>query len=283
MRWSGWSMGLTIFGLVLVVFSLIWLLAIFPAMAKLPADHDEEIIFQGNYKIMNRQTQTLDQIPVNVERVQQATEVQDNVLLIKQTITTYTPAVGGNILREPLEEMLGVDRSTRAYVSGYGDMDRSGQFCFPAELKKESYSMWVLDARRPLEAEFIGEEEFQGLTVFRFKIEEHDLDMGIDPESGQPLAFDAVIDLWVEPVSGCTVDTESVTSIKVVPSPGMEIPSYISSISFTDDTVDKFVDRAASARSMLLWATVYGFWIAIGLGCALILGGVVMAFRTRPG
>jgi len=51
-------------------------------------------------------------------------------------------------------------------------------------------------------------------------------------------------------------------------------------LSFTDDTIAEMVDTASSGRNMILWATVYGFWIAIGLGAALTLGGVIMAARA---
>ncbi len=139
LRWKTWNTVLISLGLVLVIFSLIWLFAIFPSMAKLPADHHKVINFEGTYEVMNPQTQTLDEIPVNVEREQQATEVQDNVLIINQVITTTHALAGMELPQFGLTEELGVDRSTRQYVPGYGDMDRSGRFSFPEGVKEESY------------------------------------------------------------------------------------------------------------------------------------------------
>jgi len=273
---------LTYIGLFLVIFSLVWLFAIFPAMDKIPADHSREINFEGTYKVMNPQTQSLDEIPVNVKREQQATEVQDNVLIINQTITTYTPTVDGMELPQfGVTEVLGVDRSTRAYVPGYGDMDRSGQFCFPERVEEKSYSLWMPTAGRPLEANFEGEEDFEGLRVFTFKISEQGLDIGTQQGTGLPQVLDIVVDMKVEPVSGVTVRSESLNTIKVVPAPGMEMPVYISSLKFTDSTITDLVDTASSARGMLLWAKVYGFWLGIGIGSVLTLVGVVRAIRTR--
>jgi len=273
---------LTYIGLFLVIFSLVWLFAIFPAMDKIPADHSREINFEGTYQVMNPQTQSLDEIPVNVKREQQATEVQDNVLIINQTITTYTPTVDGMELPQfGVTEVLGVDRSTRAYVPGYGDMERSGQFSFPERVEEKSYSLWIPTAGRPLEANFIGEEDFHDLTVFTFKISEQGLDIGTQAETGLPQVLDIVVDMKVEPVSGTTVRSESLNTIKVVPAPGMEMPVYISSLKFTDSTITDLVDTASSARGMLLWAKVYGFWLVIGVGGVLTLVGVVRAIRTR--
>lgn len=269
-------------GLVLVILSLVWLYAIFPPLAKIPADHHKVINFEGTYEVMNPETESLDKIPVNVVREQQATEVQDNVLIINQTVTTAHALAGMELPQFGLAEVLGVDRSTRAYVTGYGDMDRSGQFCFPEKVEKETYSVWMPTAGRPLEADFIGEEDFEGLTVFAFKINEQDLDIGTQEGTGLPQVLDIVVDMKVEPVSGTTVYTESVNAINIVPAPGMKMPVYVSSLSFTDDTIADLVDTAGSARSMLLWARVYGFWLGIGVGIVLTLVGVLGAIRTRP-
>lgn len=283
LRWKTWNTVLISLGLLLVIFSLVWLFAIFPSMVKLPADHHKVINFEGTYEVMNPQTRTLDEIPVKVKREQQATEVQDNVLIINQTITTTHALAGMELSQFGLTEVLGVDRSTRQYVKGYGDMERSGQFSFPEKVEKKSYSMWMPSAGRPLEADFIGEEDFEGLTVFAFQISEQDLDIGTQQGTGLPQVLDIVVALKVEPVSGVTVHTESVNTINIVPAPGREMPVYVSSLRFTDDTITDLVDTARSARSMLLWARVYGFWLGIGVGIVLTLVGVLGAIRTRPG
>jgi hypothetical protein len=281
MKMKGWSLGLTIVGLVLVVFSIVWLLAIFPAMAKLPADYNKVVNFEGTYQVLNPDTHALDEIPVCVEREQLATDVQDNVLIISETVTCTHAQAGMELPQFGAFGELGVDRSTRAYVAGYGDMPRTGQFCFPSDVKQESYDMWISSAGRPLEAEFIGEEDFHDLEVFVFAISEQDLDIGTQEGTGLPQVLDIAISLKVEPVSGTTVYTESNSIYSIVPAPGTKMPYYISSISFTDDTIADLVDTAASARSMILWATVYGFWIAIAVGVVLIVVGVVMAIRTK--
>ena len=276
-----WNTVLISLGLVLVILSLVWLYAIFPPLAKLPADHHRVINFEGTYEVINPETQSLDEIPVNVVREQQATEVQDNVLIINQTVTTAHALAGMELPQFGLAEVLGVDRSTRQYVAGYGDMDRSGQFCFPEKVEKETYSVWMPTAGRPLEADFIGEEDFEGLTVFAFEINEQDLDIGTQQGTDLPQVLDIVVDMKVEPISGTTVHTESVNAIKIVPAPGMKMTVYVSTLRFTNDTITDLIDTASSARSMLLWAKVYGFWIVIGVGIILTLVGVLRAIRTE--
>lgn len=281
LRWKPWNIVLASVGLALVVLSIVWLLAIFPALDKIPADHHEVVNMEGTYKVMNPQTKTLDEIPVKVKREQQATQVQDNVLIINQAITTTHALAGMELPQFGLREVLGVDRSTREYVPGYGDMNRSGQFSFPEAVTKKSYSLWIPTAGRPLEAKFTGEEDFQGLRVFTFEISEHDLAIGAQAQTGLPQVVDITTDMKVEPVSGATVRSESNITIKLVPAPGTKMPTYVSSLRFTDDTIAHLLSTAKSARSMLLWAKVYGFWLVIGLGILLMLVGILGAIKTR--
>ena len=273
---------LTSAGLVLVIFSLVWLFAIFPALAKLPADHHKVVNFEGTYKVMNAETRTLDEIPVKVKREQQATGVQDNVLIIDQVITTAHADSGTDLSQFGLSEELGVERSKREYVPGYGDMERSGQFCFPEKVEKKSYPFWIPTAGRPLETAFVDEEDYEGLKVFRFEINEQDLDIGTHPTANMPQLLDISVKMKVEPVSGTTVYSESLTTIKIVATPEMIVTIYISDINFTDDTITDLVDIAGSARTQLLWAKVYGFWLCLGLGIVLMLVGVVGIIRAKP-
>ena len=269
-------------GLVLIIFSLVWQFAIFPALAKLPADHHKIVNFEGTYKVMNAETRSLDEIPVTVKREQQAQKVEDNVLIIDQVITTSHAVSGTELSDFGLTEVLGVERSKREYVPGYGDMDRSGQFSFPEKVEKKSYDFWIPTAGHTLETTFVDEEEFHGLKVFTFEMNEEDLDIGTEERSGLPQLLDVSVKMKVEPVSGTTVSSESVNTIKVVPMPDMKMPIYISDITFTDDTMTDLLDIAGSARTQLLWARVYGFWLVIGLGIVSTLVGVVGIIRARP-
>jgi hypothetical protein len=277
--WRGWSLGLTILGLIMVAFALIWLLVVFPVMAKIPTDYEEEYMFEGSIMQLNQETMSLDETPTSIERFLNATGTEDDVLLLQQDINFYHAEFG--VLLEDVcsSELLGVDRSTRENVPGYGDMDRSGQFTFPSGVEKEGYNFWSSSVMSPLPAQYISEEQFEGLTVYNFKIDVQGIDIGIDEATGLPRTMDVLTELKVEPISGIPVDTTTTTTVNMDMGQG-PMPVYINSMSFTDDTVADMVDTASSARSLILWATVYGFWIVIGLGAALTLGGVIVAARS---
>ncbi len=279
MRLKGWSRGLTIVGLVLVVFCLAWLLAIFPAMAKLPTDYEREYTFEGFILQLNSETMSLDEIPTNVVRLLTATGTQDGVLLLQQDINIYHAEAG--ILLTSTSEVYGLDRTTRENVSGYGDIDRSGQFTFPAGVEQETYTFWSSSAMTTLSANFVSEETFQGITVYNFKIDSENLDAGTMEGTGLPQTMDVLTEIKVEPVSGVPVYTASTTTVKAPLIPGDPIPIYVNYFAFTSETIDEMVDLAESTSSLILWASFYGFWIAIALGAALVATGVVMAIRNK--
>ena len=108
----------------------------------------------------------------------------------------------------------------------------------------------------------IGSYEYEGMEVPQF------------------LDFDA--EFKVEPVSGTTVYSESVNTIKVAFVSGMAIPVYISDLAFTEGTITDLVNTARSANIQLLWAQVYGFWLVFGVGSLLILLGIVKTIRHKP-
>ena len=282
MRFKGWGLGLTITGVVLVVLAVVWLFAIFPGMVKLPADYNKDVNFEGTYLVLNPDTYTMDELPVNVQRLQLATGVEGNVLIISETVTCTHALAGMELAQFGQVNSLSVDRSTREYVTDQDDgIPRSGQFCFPSDLQQQSYSMWISSAGRPLDAEFIGEQEFEGLNVFVFQVSEEGLSIGTQEGTGLPQVLDITVNLMVEPLSGTTVYTMSSSTYSVVLPDETESPYYISNIVFTQDTIDDLVGTANDARTLILWLSFYGFWIVIGVGAALVIAGVVMAARAR--
>jgi hypothetical protein len=279
MRMKGWSLGLTISGLVLVIFALVWLLVIFPVMAKLPADYEQEYTFDGSIKQLNAATMSLDEIPTDVVRLLTATGTEGNVLLLQQDISIYHAQAG--VLLSSTSDVYGLDRTTRANVSGYGNMDRSGQFTFPAGVEQETYSFWSSSTMSVLPANFVSEESFHGITVYDFLIDVSNLPAGTMEGTGAPQTMDVLTEIKVEPVSGVPVYTNTATTVKAQLTAGDPTPIYVNSMAYTSETVDEMVDLAQSSRSMILWASFYGFWIAIGVGAALVVVGVVMAVRTK--
>jgi hypothetical protein len=279
MRMKGWSLGLTVIGLVLVVFALVWLLAIFPAMAKMPADYEQEYTFEGFIKQLNTDTMSLDEIPTDVVRLLTATGVEDDVLLLQQDINIYVAQ--SDTLLSSTSDVYGLDRTTRENVAGYGNMDRTGSFTLPAGVEQKTYSFWSSSAMTALPADFVGEEEYHGITVYSFQINVSDLSAGTMTGTDAPQMMDVLTEIKAEPVSGVPVYLATTTIMKAQLTAGDPTTIYANSMAYTDETIDEMVELAKDTRSLILWASVYGFWIVIAVGAALVVTGVVMAVRNR--
>ncbi len=271
------SKRLIIPGLVLIAFSLVWLFAIFPALAKWPSDYEQEYMFEGSVQVLDQETMSLVEVLTSVERLLTATGIEgDDVLLIRQDVTFYEATSGAPLAAiDPVlaaldsSEVYGLDRTTRANVSSHGDMDRAGQFTFPADVQQETYSFWSSSAMTTLPATFVAEEEYEEITVYAFEI-------NITTE-----LLDIFTEIKVEPVSGIPVYTNNTTTVKTMVAPDVVIPTLINNMAFTSDTIDEMVDLAKRTGNQILWAGVYGFWIVLGLGSALTVAGIIRSTRAE--
>lgn len=276
-------------GLGLVVLAVVWLLAIFPGMAKLPDDYEQEYTFEGSVQVYVAELGTLVPIQTTMTRTLTATGVtEDDVLLLQQDIVFYEATSGAplgdiNPALAALDttETYYLDRTTRANVPGEGDVSRSGQFTFPADVQQETYQYWSSSTKTALPATFKGEETYQGLTVYVFEINSTGNPYYPDATTGLPQTMDVYAKIKVEPVSGVPVYATTTTTINLQHPLAGSMPVLINTSTFTSATVDDMVELAESTSSLILWASVYGFWAVIGLGAVLTLVGIVRAIQTR--
>ena len=288
LRWSGWSLSLTILGLVLIALALIFLLVIFPGMIKMPADYEQEYGFEGSIQVYVAELEELVPIQTQMTRELTATGVtDDDVLLLRQDITFFEATSGAPLaaINPALaslntSEVYGLDRTERTNVSGEGDMNRSGQFTFPADVQQETYQYWSSSTRTTLPATFEGEETYQDLNVYVFEINSDGNAYLPDEATGLPRTMDVYARIKVEPVSGIPVYALSRTTINLQHPQAGSMPVLINESEYTSDTIDNLSEDAKSAKMLILWATVYGFWIVISLGAVLTLGGVIVAARS---
>lgn len=275
-------------GLILIVFALVWLFAIFPGMAKLPADYEQEYAFEGSVQVFVPQLGQLVPIQTKMERTLKAKSVtEDDVLLLQQDIVFYEATSGAplgdiNPALAALDstEVYGLDRTTRANVPGAGDTSRSGQFTFPADVQQETYQYWSSSVGKAISATFAGEETYEGITVYLFEMNSTGNPYYPDTATGLPQTMDVSAEIKVEPVSGVPVFATTTTIINLQHPLAGSMPVLINTSTFTSATVDDMVELAESTSSLILWASVYGFWAIIGLGAVLVLVGIVRSNRA---
>ncbi|MEE8469768.1 MAG: porin PorA family protein [Dehalococcoidia bacterium] len=273
---------LSIAGLILAILGILWITVIFPALDKMPTDYERTYYFEGTFSVPDPETQGLVSFPVELTRAQEATGTSDGALLIHQVYTAINSATQEDIsARYGDESTLAVDRRTLEFVTEIDERGRTGQWGPPRPLAKgDSYDIWIPGARQPLTANYVREEDFRDLGVLVFEIDEADIPIGTNPQTGMDLYYTAMITQWIEPSSGAVVYNESVTttSMDVM---GNKVPIMIAEVRYAEATTVDIMDIARSARWSLLWFRTIIPWGLIGVGVVLVLVGVVLSTRRK--
>ena len=280
------SKWLITLGALLVALSLVWNFAIFPSMAKMPADYEQEYTFEGSVQVFVAELGTLVPIQTTMNRTLTATSVtDDDILLLKQDIVFYASdygqplgAIDPSLAALDSSEVYGLDRTTRANVTGNGDMDRTGQFTFPADVQQETYQYWSSSTRSAISATFVGEETYQGINVYVFEMNSTGNPYP-NAANGLPQTLGVYAKIRVEPVSGVPVYATTITTITMDHPLAGPMPVLINTSTFTSATVDEMIDLANETSSKILWFSVYGFWGVLGLGVILTASGVLRNSR----
>jgi len=275
---------LFVVGACIITFGAVWLTIVFPGMEKLPADFSREDTFSGTYRVLNPATGQLDEIPVTVQQVRETVRNEGDMAVITERVTTALST--GEPLPQfpPVETSLPVDRVTRQYLPTRGSSQRFGGLGFPMDVSPdEVYQIWVGAAGRALPARYDGTGEVDGLQAYRFIIDEADLPLPPDPQSGLLRVSDVRVEAHVEPRCGATVATVSHSTVSLIHPQAGKTPMFVSTISFTDDNVARSVSDAKSARIKLILIGSYVPWLVMGLGMLFGLYSMLLygVFRWR--
>lgn len=249
---------------------LLWLLAavlrweIAPFLEALPTDYAAETHYLGKARSHRSPTASAEEFESNIRRHDQALTSADGRAMIQGDLHWLTPS--GMVIFETIN-LYGVDRRTRENVSGYGNLNRSGQYLFPPHTEKKTYGFWDPNYAGPAVATFDRIEAFRGIKVYVFN---NRVD-GIDETAG----FTALPDVpskyrastfgqgrfWVEPLSGTVVNHEDGgTSYFVDAKTGRRVGQPIIQWTqrYTDETVEAQLQLARSTRRWMLALEVWG-------------------------
>jgi len=193
----------------------LWLLAavtrfwIAPQWERLPADYAEETSYQAQSRARETPTGKWEDTPLIARRVDQTLVASGDTAIVQGDVHWSTQA--GQVLFETAG-IYGVDRRNLRNLSGYGNVDRSGQFLFPTHLQRAVYRYWDPLYVGPRTATFERSDAVAGLAVYVFHFTARDLDetAGFSHLPDVPERYQAHTDadgtLWIEPNSGIVVD-----------------------------------------------------------------------------
>jgi len=275
---------LPVAGAVLAVFGALWVGVIFPSLDKMPADYEKTYYFNGTFSVMNPATMSMDSFPIEQTLAQEAVGTEGGALLIHEVRTVINTETDEDISAIYGDEsILAIDAHTLEFMPEVDERGRWGQFGPPRPLGVgDGFALWHPGAGQALMANYVGQEDFRGLSVLVFEIDETDIPIGTEPTSGMELYLSPKITLWIEPSSGTVVNqtSETVTSINFM---GTMMPVQVANVDYAEETIVDLMDTARSARTMLLWFRTLLPWITIGIGAVLVISfaAIVVVPRVR--
>ena len=297
------GVALCVLGVLLAVFGIIWITVIWPSLARIPADLDQETIQQGMVALYNADHDAYDNYSVTNSRHYVAVKASKDIVYLDEAVTFTDTATGQGIPSLSVNYFLGIDRVTRENVEGRGDGIGGGHYSFPFSVSKnEPYPFWNEGNPENIDCKYVDETEYKGMHVYIFEMSTPD--GGLMTPAGflppdlqiyQPaMRIDQKVRMYVEPVSGVTVYFESTTKRSgKIPVPDELFPAtgsltykdvtfYEDSLKFADETVADLVSQAKSAKTQVTFAKNVLPWLSIGGGILLVVVGVFLARRSRP-
>ena len=268
-------------GIVLVILGVIWSMVIFPMLDKVPTDYGRTYHFDGSFSVLNA-TGSMDSFPIEQTLVQKAIGTKDGAILIDEKRAVENAATQTDISAQYGDaSVLAVDRHTLAFATAIDERHRTGQWGPPRGLGKgDTFDLWNPGAGKPLTARYVEDSEFRGLKVVIFKIEETNLPIGTNPQTGAPLFLSTTINQTIDPRSGTVVNNTSVTTTSMDLG-GNKIPVQISNVNYAESTIVDLMKVAKDADNMLLWFETVIPWVLGGVGAILVLIGLMLMTRKR--
>ena len=275
----------SVVGIVLIILGVIWSTVIFPMLDKVPTDYGRTYHFDGSFSVLNA-TGSMDSFPIEQTLVQKAIGTKDGAILIdeKRTVGNVTnPANPIDIsARYGDASVLAVDRHTLQFVPALDVRQRTGQWGPPRGLGEgDTFDLYNPGVNKPLTARYVKDDVFRGIKVVIFKIEETNIPIGTNPQTGAPLFLSTTINQTIDPRSGVVVNNTSVTTTSMDVGGGNKVPVQISNVNYAESTIVDLMDVARDADSMLLWLETVIPWVLGGVGAILVLIGLMLMTRKR--
>lgn len=185
-----------------------------------------------------------------------------------------------------------------SFVTTPADVDRSGQiFKMPFQTEKKDYQWYDSAIGEATTMKYEGEQDIDGLTTYKFvqTIPEQRLpgDAGTQELPGSVFGVeDASVDaevwygmtrtLYVEPVTGSPVDRAEERN-QFFRYDGQDVPAFVGTVGYTDDEVSSLVDDGKSNAFLLGGLHLLFPLVALLLGLALVVAGVLLGRNRSSG
>jgi hypothetical protein len=167
------------------------------------------------------------------------------------------------------------------------DVTREGQiYKFPFDTQKKDYLQWDAELGEATIAQYEGEEDLEGTTVFRFvqiieptvidTVEASGSMFGVDEPTVQAdMVYEMTRTLYIEPVTGAPLNRVEERN-QVLSYNGTEVPAFVGTVQYTEESQADSLDRVQTRATLLelaRWVAPIGFVVLglLSIGAGLFL------------
>ena len=297
----GLGLGLIGLGAFLLVVAPLLKWYAYPRLAVVPLDQDRTSVSSGpDATIFDRSTFTEVTTDLTSTRVVKgdvvaSEEAGDDVAIWETRVATTTP--DGTVINA-YTERVPFDRHTGAAVESdegrYDDepAQHEGQvFKFPFGTEQRTYDFWDSTIQEARPAEFDGEDEIEGLPVYRFvqvieptpyapPNDTIEVPGSLVDADEQVVTADRLYSntrtLWVEPETGVIIRGQEEQRNTINYEGEDKIVTTEVTIGFTDETIEANVADYEGDASRLALLRSTGPLVALLLGAVLLVAGLVL-------
>lgn len=206
---------LMLIAIILILIVPVWIFMVVPELTKIPDDFQYTVPILSIDNFYDAEKQDFGGEFYSSTKFSYGVVGKQSGILIIKNIFDVRKFTGEKIFA--VERLYGIDPKTGRHTPGYGDKDREGYLFAPRNLKRgQDFVYWHINYDAPAHMKFEGEEEINGLRVYKYETDYHvdqtaDLGHlpGVPEERGVNL--DINLQLWVEPVTGRMIKYEDKT------------------------------------------------------------------------
>lgn len=274
--------------ILLMVAGLLYYMVGFNSIDTLPPHFVQELTYAVKSQFRESPEAEWNEYVYDSQRTDQTLLSQNGISIIQGEVLWITKE--GKIIYES-SGLYGVNLQTRANVPGYGDLDRQGQYLFPAHTQKTRYTLWDQYYFGPVTAEYQRTEIVDGLELYLFDFVANRIDdtyayqfLSTVPERYRTES-NGRGKLWVEPVSGIVVDFEDAGTTSFVDQrTGEKVADFfIWEAKYTDEIR---AEQFRLARQFHLWILLVCRWtpsflVMVSLICIASIFRLPNSFNHR--
>jgi hypothetical protein len=291
------TVGLILCGLgaFLIVTALLLRLYAYPSLAKAPLDqYTTTVSFGPGATVFDISSLSEVQTDLTSTRITRGdVEASDDDVAVYDTFVNTTNSAGTTL--SAMTERAAFGRTDGLAVRGFGEnidgdpvVHEGLIFKFPFDTQRQDYPFWDYTVRKAFPAKFSGEEELEGVAVYRFVqtipatvIASLDVPGSLVDADEATVSVDRVYEntrtLWVEPNTGVILKGQEEQYARFQYEGEDKVTATEVTIAYNDDTVRMLADEYGPKGRQLdlvrnaapLWAGLLGV-VVLGVGLVLV-------------